>query len=334
MKYNLTQEQKDLLKNIINMIRNETLGEPFVNESSLDGDRIIGLKGGGLELRTIVDLDILCEEELIGFTLNSRGDRLYTVRQSGYEAVDSIFSDNPDKSSAVFISYRREDTEADAGRIYDHLANEFGEDNIYMDVDDIPPSSDFDVELDNALERCKALIAVIGPDWLNITTKNSDKRRLDDPDDPVRKEISRALQRGINVFPVLFKNTPMPSMNDLPDEIKTLTKKQALWIEHNTFGRDIHTLILGLKEVFINQTSDDDIEFINSYVDVKFDYEKLETSAEEHLYKLTPKIINTGNKTIGGFKFKFNFPIFDKFFQLSVPGKKIDKKICTNYSAQ
>jgi len=43
----------------------------------------------------------------------------------------------------IFISYRRIDSEAWAGRIYDRLAPHFGDGAIFMDVDDIPAGVDF-----------------------------------------------------------------------------------------------------------------------------------------------------------------------------------------------
>jgi hypothetical protein len=38
----------------------------------------------------------------------------------------------------IFINYRREDSIAIAGRLHDRLAETFGRDNVFMDVDNIP----------------------------------------------------------------------------------------------------------------------------------------------------------------------------------------------------
>ena len=45
--------------------------------------------------------------------------------------------------SGIFISYRREDSAAYTGRLYDRLSTHFGADQVFMDVDDIPPGADF-----------------------------------------------------------------------------------------------------------------------------------------------------------------------------------------------
>ena len=40
---------------------------------------------------------------------------------------------------AIFISYRREDAEGQAGRLFDDLARHFGEHSVFMDVAGIEP---------------------------------------------------------------------------------------------------------------------------------------------------------------------------------------------------
>ncbi len=42
----------------------------------------------------------------------------------------------------IFISYRRADSAAEAGRLYDRLVEQFGRRNVFMDVDDIGPGED------------------------------------------------------------------------------------------------------------------------------------------------------------------------------------------------
>jgi hypothetical protein len=37
----------------------------------------------------------------------------------------------------IFISYRREDAAAYAGRLYDSLVNHFGKKNVFIDIDSI-----------------------------------------------------------------------------------------------------------------------------------------------------------------------------------------------------
>ena len=82
-------------------------------------------------------------------------------------------------AGGVFISYRREDTDGFAGRIYDRLAMRLGHDNVFFDVDAIPPGRDFVDVLSDRVGKCDALIAVIGNNWVAADAQN--RRRLTIP---------------------------------------------------------------------------------------------------------------------------------------------------------
>jgi hypothetical protein len=67
-------------------------------------------------------------------------------------------------SSKVFISYRRDDSAAHAGRVNDRLEREFGRDSLFMDVDAIPLGVDFVEVLGAEVAKCDVLLAIIGLD--------------------------------------------------------------------------------------------------------------------------------------------------------------------------
>ena len=102
----------------------------------------------------------------------------------------------------IFINYRRQDSEGYVGRLYDHLTQHFEQQDIFMDVDSIPPGADFVETLEEAVASCDVLIAMIGPQWVNMTDE-SGARRLDQWNDFVRIEISSALRQKKVVVPVL-----------------------------------------------------------------------------------------------------------------------------------
>ena len=79
----------------------------------------------------------------------------------------------------VFINYRREDTAPYAGRLYDRLAAHFGEDQVFIDIDQIEPGEDFVEVINRKVGTCDIAIVAIGPHWLSATDQ-SGKRRLDD----------------------------------------------------------------------------------------------------------------------------------------------------------
>ena len=62
----------------------------------------------------------------------------------------------------IFISYRREDSFAYAGRIYDRLSAHFGKERVFMDVDNIEPGFDFVEVVTSTVASCDALVVVIG----------------------------------------------------------------------------------------------------------------------------------------------------------------------------
>lgn len=123
--------------------------------------------------------------------------------------------------STVFISYRRDDSAAICGRLYDRLIGFFGRDAIFKDVDSIPLGTDFEQYIGSFIQRSAAQLVLIGPRWLSIPDA-SGGRRLDDPHDVVRLEVEMALRRGIAVIPVLVLGAAMPSAEQLPPGLRPL----------------------------------------------------------------------------------------------------------------
>src|SRR5215469_5069464 len=148
----------------------------------------------------------------------------------------------------IFVSYRREDSSDFAGRLYDRLADRFGEGQVFMDVDTIEPGVDFAEEISRAVAACQVLLAVIGPNWLTATDERG-RRRLDDPDDFVRLEIETALVRDVLVIPVLTQRAIIPGREDLPESLASLARRNAVFIRHETFGTDAGRLVTAIERV-------------------------------------------------------------------------------------
>ena len=158
------------------------------------------------------------------------------------------------QNGRIFISYRRADSAGYAGRIYDRLTAHFGVDAVFMDVDTIEAGLDFVEVLQNAVQSCDVLIALIGRRWLD--SKDADgKRRLENPEDFVRVEIAAALDRDIRVIPVLVDGVLMPRSIELPDNLKTLARRNALQVNHPSFNADAYRLISQL-ELALNAAED------------------------------------------------------------------------------
>ena len=144
----------------------------------------------------------------------------------------------------IFISYRRADSKTITGRIYDRLRQEFGRDDTFKDVDNIPPGSDFRTVLKEAITTCDVMLVIIGKQWLSIADEKN-QRRLDNPDDFVRLEVEMGLQRDtMQVIPVLVEGASHPGEASLPESLKPLAYKNSVVMRDDPdFHRDMSVLI-------------------------------------------------------------------------------------------
>lgn len=147
---------------------------------------------------------------------------------------------------SIFLSYRRDDAEGQAGRLFDDLTRDFGNDAVFMDVAAIDPGRDFRRAIDEQVASCGVLLAIIGKSWLTEKDE-SGARRIDDPMDFVRLETASALKRDIPVIPVLVQGTKMPRVEDLPDDLKELAFRNAVELTHARWDSDVQLLVKALR---------------------------------------------------------------------------------------
>ena len=146
----------------------------------------------------------------------------------------------------IFISYRRADSIATAGRIRDRLAQEFGRERVFVDIEDIPYGVDFEMVLAGRLDACTVLLAIIGPGWLDARSE-SGQPRLHQDMDFVGIEIGTALARdGLTIIPVLIDGAKMPSADVLPERLKGLARRNAIELRNTQFGSDAERLIAAI----------------------------------------------------------------------------------------
>ena len=148
----------------------------------------------------------------------------------------------------VFISYRRDDSAGDTGRLYDTLSARFGRESVFMDIDAIPAGADFAEAIREAVSACQVCIPVIGKNWLG-SADIAGRRRLDDDRDLVRLEIQAALERNLRVIPVLVQGATMPSAEQLPDAIGRLAVRNAFELSYGRWHYDAAQLIATIEEL-------------------------------------------------------------------------------------
>jgi hypothetical protein len=149
----------------------------------------------------------------------------------------------------IFISYRRGDSGDGAVLLSYLLKEQLGNSSkIFIDVDDIPIGINFVEHLTAEVARCDVLLAVIGPQWLDLEGAKY-RRSVDDPEDYVRIEIAAALQRKIAVVPILLNGATIPRADQLPSDLRELSFRNGRQIRHASFPSDVARLAHELKQI-------------------------------------------------------------------------------------
>lgn len=160
-----------------------------------------------------------------------------------------------------FISYRRDDTGYVARMLADALVDEFGDDSVFMDIDAIPLGVDFRDHIAQAVGKSDTLLALIGDLWLDVRLADQ-RRRLDDPLDFVRLEITSALERGIPVIPILTSRAKMPSEHELPAPMAAMAYRNAAELRSGRhLQAHLQAIVDELRERFprLDRPSDEEI---------------------------------------------------------------------------
>jgi YVTN family beta-propeller protein len=92
------------------------------------------------------------------------------------------------------------------------------------------------------------VLALIGRSWLSALGPQG-QRRLDDPDDFVRRELETALRRGLVIIPLLVEGAIMPTSNQLPAVLAPLATRQGLELPDRWWGQGIHSLLERLERL-------------------------------------------------------------------------------------
>lgn len=151
-------------------------------------------------------------------------------------------------SIGLFISYRRADAAAYAGRLRDSLSTHMDRDRIFMDVDTILGGVDFQHAIEEAIGSAQAMLVVIGPQWLEAAGQDGHPR-IQDPGDFVHQEVALGLKTGIRVLPVLVGGAEMPSEAVLPEDLKALARLNAREISNARWDYDVGKLLADVEKL-------------------------------------------------------------------------------------
>jgi TIR domain len=144
-------------------------------------------------------------------------------------------------SKRVFISYRREDTAAAAGRVYDRLCALLPLENAFIDVSTIRGGENFQQKTLLEIARSDVALVFIGKKWMD-PRPGSNEARIWETGDYVREEVRSILNKDMLVLPVLVDGALMPPSELLPEDIRPVTARNALALRHDRFNDDVDNI--------------------------------------------------------------------------------------------
>ena len=145
------------------------------------------------------------------------------------------------------MSYRRSDSAAIVGYIYERLAARYRKESIFRDIDKMPLGKNFYEHIREELEGCDVVLVVIGPQWL--ATDAQGHSRIQQADDPVRLEVEAALASGAMVIPVLVEGAAIPRSADLPGSLKEFPALAGTRVNVEDFDPHIERLSQSIDDI-------------------------------------------------------------------------------------
>jgi CHASE2 domain-containing sensor protein len=151
------------------------------------------------------------------------------------------------KDFQFFLSYRRSQSQWPATLLYRALTERFGSSSVFMDKRAIDAGDIWPQEIEEASTTCSVMLVLIGPGWIGVG-KPDGTRRLDDPDDWVRREVLAGLESAESaVVPVLHDGAAMPGREDLPGPLERLADCNAIVFTGDDIDSELDRLIASVQ---------------------------------------------------------------------------------------
>lgn len=154
----------------------------------------------------------------------------------------------------IFICYRRSDSDAFVGRLYESLSKEFGQESVFRDVFDISPGADFRIVIGNQIKKSGVVLVVIGKKWA-LNKDVQENKGINNPTDFVRIEIESALLHHIPIIPIYIDGEKNLASMLLPNSIAaSLPYLNAVKIRTGQdYLDDVRTLIQSISPSKISE---------------------------------------------------------------------------------
>ena len=152
-------------------------------------------------------------------------------------------------TARVFISYRSSDGADKATALARDLDALFGQDQIFLDKEDLPAGSRWRAEITETLSDARILLVLVTPNYLGARD-DSGGRWIDRPDDPVRDELASAVAAGAHIIPLMCDGvTQTPSRKEVPPPFDELAERTWRRLRAFDWREDLARLSDDLREI-------------------------------------------------------------------------------------
>ncbi len=129
----------------------------------------------------------------------------------------------------IFISYRRATNAFAVQAVYELLVDAYGAERVFLDRRNLEPGEDWLQSLDREVASATAVVLVFSQEWFG--TQADGTRRIDDPQDMVRRELVAANRYGRPIIPVIVDASSPLFGHQLPRGLEFIGKHQFLALE-------------------------------------------------------------------------------------------------------
>ena len=145
----------------------------------------------------------------------------------------------------IFISYRTSDGADKATSLARDLGEVFGDAQVFLDKEDLPAGRPWREAVGDALDERPVLLVLVTPDSFGCRDAQG-ALRIADANDPVRREVSAALQAGAPVIPLLADGVEkIPE--GLPPPLDTLSERTWRRLRAYDWRSDLERLVADLE---------------------------------------------------------------------------------------
>lgn len=159
-------------------------------------------------------------------------------------------------AARIFISYRSSDGKDKATALARDLGAVFGDAQVFLDKDDLRGGSRWRDEVQHLLGQRPVLLLLMTPQLL-AATDAAGRLRIDDPDDPVRRELAEALEANAQIVPLLCDGfDPPPAAGQLPPPFDQIGERTWRKLRAYDWQGDVTRLADDLRALGVSAPKD------------------------------------------------------------------------------